>query len=619
MNTKVLKIIMAFIITICVVMAFALPFANDVAYAESFGGKEYSSLWYADDLKVAEVKQVISTWDLSKVTSPIVIACIDTGITQTHELFSGVLTRNGKGELLGYNSYAAIHGDTSQTVNIADESSFHGTKVAGIMAMLIRELGLQNYIKIYPIKANTPGKDSFSLASVVNAIDWAVSDNVKASVINMSLSAAGTGDTVIWKDSEDLQYAIEKATSSAVLVAAAGNNSSNSSVTAYYPAAHDGVIGVVGYGKDGAIYSTSNYGSAYDIAVPEREIYTATGASSYGDFQGTSASAPFVSVAAALLKLRFVVEGGTQNPTGIGIEQMLTHLLSKVITKGQDTYPTIDLHKVATQDFSNTDYHYLPPTGINVTGDGTLGTGDYHDTYVERADDIKPIEFLASIKPLGKTNPALDEAIEWYVREIKVGEAEDIVLSEKRVGNGEKYTFTAARGGDYEIEARINYAESTIKSFRRVHVEYQQYLAGEVRVTVQGHEGDYVADAPSTAAIYTNRNITLGLTGIEYVDQTVDIKWFVDGEEVKDGDSTYTGTHFKFVPKKAGTYVISAKYGDRAEISGSYTFTLVVKPTMSNPLYISLTCIGAVAIGAVIAIVVILVKKKSKVKATQEQ
>ncbi len=84
---------MVILITICIVMSFVLPFTNNVAYAEIFDGKDYSSFWYADELKVAEAKQVISTWDLSKVTSPIIIACIDTGITASHELFNGVIPK----------------------------------------------------------------------------------------------------------------------------------------------------------------------------------------------------------------------------------------------------------------------------------------------------------------------------------------------------------------------------------------------------------------------------------------------------------------------------------------------------------------------------------------------
>lgn len=52
--------------------------------------------------------------------------------------------------------------------------------------MLIREFGLENYIKIYPIKANDLKADTFKLTSLTSALNWAV-NNAKADVVNMSL------------------------------------------------------------------------------------------------------------------------------------------------------------------------------------------------------------------------------------------------------------------------------------------------------------------------------------------------------------------------------------------------------------------------------------------------
>ena len=631
--TKTAKRLFVLLVAILVAAVFCLPLGRaDVAYADSYGGVEFESLWYYDNLNIAEAKQIVSKWDLTKVTSPVVIACIDTGITAGHELFDGVLTRNESGVLLGYNSYAAIHGEVYDTVDLTDESSYHGTRVAGVMAMLIRELGLQNYIKIYPIKANTPTRDSFPIDSVVNALDWATGDKVRASVVNMSLSASEKGETSVWKTNETLKYGLAKASQTAVIVAAAGNNSSSSETEAFFPAAHDGVLGVMGYGKSGEMYSTSNYGDLYDVVAPERGIYTSlSGKSTYTSvtdtdknaFNGTSAAAPIVSVAAALLKLRYIVEGkltienGEQKPSGVNFETMLSNLESAKVSKGEQEYCTIEFDKVLTQDFEHTDYKYQPPTEITATSDGKIGDGDYSDAYVMRANEIKTLAFLATIKPIGKTNPALEEAVEWYLREVKIGEFEDEVLSETRVGNGIRYEFTAPHGGDYEVEARLKYGERVLTTFKKVHVEYLPYLAGEVRVTTLGHEGEYVADAPSEGAIYAGDDVTFALTGIEFVDKTRPIKWFVNGEEVKNGEQTYTGTTFKFAPNEAGEYVVSAQYDDRLPISGAYTFKLTVKPTVSNPLYISLIVVGGVLVVgcAVLAIVFFVHKRKHFSKA----
>lgn len=621
-------------VAILIAAVFALPFCSfGVADAATFGGVEYCDLWYYDALNIEAAKQVIATWDLSKVTSPVIIACIDTGINAKHQVFDGVLTRNSEGMLLGYNSFEAVYGGgVDGQVNVTDEMSMHGTKVAGVMAMLIRELGLENYIKIYPIKANTPDNDSFRIDSVINAIEWATSDKVKASVVNMSLSASEKGTTITWKTSETLKYTLVNAARNAVLVAASGNTSAgglDSETTAFYPAAHDGVLGVMGYDTDKKVYSTSNFGGAYDIVAPERGIYSATsGTQQYTSrdendsnaFNGTSAAAPFVSVAAALLKLRFIVEGkltvndGEQNPSGVAFESMLSNLDAPKIVKGTYNFCSLDLYRVVAQDFSNTDYNYFPPSEIEVAGNGTLGTEEYYDAYVQRADELAPITFLATIKPLGKTNPGLEEIVEWYLKEVKIGEFESTVVSEKMVGNGLRYVFVAPHGGDYEIEARLKYNGVELKSMHKVHVEYLPYLAGEVRVTALGHEHDSVDVAPSTATIYANEKFALTLTGIEYVDQSVEIKWFVNGVQVADGENAYSGTTFEFVPNGAGTYIISAKYGNRAEIGGDYVFTVVVKPTISNPLYISLIAVGGgvVVIGIGAGVAFALVNKKKE-------
>ena len=176
------RILVVLVVALVVAAVLALSFSDaGVAYADSFGGKEYSALWYADSLDIATAKAVIATWNLDELKkNPIIIACIDTGInasnTGGHSLFDNVLTRDSNGNLLGWNSYTAVYDGPSALMNVTDEDSLHGTKVAGVMAMLIKELGLQDCIKIYPIKANTPGNDTFKLECVINAIERASSE-----------------------------------------------------------------------------------------------------------------------------------------------------------------------------------------------------------------------------------------------------------------------------------------------------------------------------------------------------------------------------------------------------------------------------------------------------------
>jgi subtilisin family serine protease len=91
--------------------------------------------------------------------------------------------------------------------------------------------------------------------------------------------------------------AIRYATGKGVLVvAAAGNNGSSG---AFYPAADDGVLSVAASQPDDTLYSWSNYGVWVSVAAPGCDLTTLRDGG-FGDFCGTSASAPVVSGLAAL-------------------------------------------------------------------------------------------------------------------------------------------------------------------------------------------------------------------------------------------------------------------------------------------------------------------------------
>ena len=143
-------IVSAVLIALVVTSVFAFALApSSVARALTFGGKDMSSLWYYGEkyLDVAAAKEIVSSWDLSKATSPVVIAVIDTGIDAKHSLFAddengvSVLCKNANGDILGYNSYT---GDAENgSVDIIDASSKHGSSVEERNALMIREFGLE--------------------------------------------------------------------------------------------------------------------------------------------------------------------------------------------------------------------------------------------------------------------------------------------------------------------------------------------------------------------------------------------------------------------------------------------------------------------------------------------
>lgn len=605
----------ALLIAVC---ACTFVFATNSATAEEaytaavWGGQDTDDLWYYGDgfLNVQGAKNIVSGWDKSALSkdNPVIIAVVDTGIDVKHELFDGVLTRDSNGNLLGYNAYTALSNSDATKFDIGDTVKKHGSSVAGIIAMLIKEFELQDYIKIYPIKANTASNDTFTIQAVTKAIDWA-SKNAGADVINLSLGLTESENTGSekWSTDKNLQNAINEAVQSSIIVASAGNNGKDSKNDrdVFYPAGLNGVFSVMNYGKDGMLFSTSNYGSRYDLAAPGEQIYTSNGmlanASRYHSIDGTSAASPIVSFAAALLKLRSVAEGNAVS--GTMLSRMMRNADFSTVEKGGYTVKKLSLETLLKQDFSNIEYKYKDPTDINLSyrnDNKEFDNPAFPNTVYMTAKTIKPVTYTASLEPYGDTDPDLDDAIEWYEVNTKNGK-------ERLLGKGTQLVYTASGGGTFEVEARLEYGSDRFKAVSSVYVEYIPYVSGDVRVTYAEYADKDAQDVPGGGTVYTKQGATFALTGLDYLDPSVEIKWFVNGEQV------YTGRQYHFVPSNKGEYTITAQYGGYAVIGGDYVFKATVKPFILRPLDLSMLIIGIVIIlGAAVVCAVLYNKNKAK-------
>lgn len=78
------------LVALVLASVFAIFTPSQTAEALKWGGKDSSELWYygKDYLDVESAREVVKTWNLSKVSKPIVIAVIDTGIDAKHDLFA---------------------------------------------------------------------------------------------------------------------------------------------------------------------------------------------------------------------------------------------------------------------------------------------------------------------------------------------------------------------------------------------------------------------------------------------------------------------------------------------------------------------------------------------------
>jgi serine protease len=271
-------------------------------------------------------------WDLTLGSSDVVVAVVDTGITN-HVEFSGrtvpgydfisdvQIANDGDGR----DNNASDPGDWITSAESASgyfegcpvgDSSWHGTHVAGTIAASsnngVGVAGINWNAKILPVRVL--GKCGGYTSDIVDGMRWAAGLSVSgvpananpANVINISLGGSGTCSTTF-------QNAINAINAENVtVVTAAGNGDTNASN--FQPANCNGVITVAATSKPGNKAYYSNYGATVEISAPGGDAYDGGGVLStlntgtqgpvgdtYAYYQGTSMAAPHVSGVVSLL------------------------------------------------------------------------------------------------------------------------------------------------------------------------------------------------------------------------------------------------------------------------------------------------------------------------------
>jgi subtilisin family serine protease len=269
------------------------------------------------------------------VAGALVIAVVDTGITRHSDLDANVLpgfdfvsdaVRANDGN--GWDADPSDPGDwTSAAESLseslrgcrAEDSSWHGTHVAGIAASVGNNgngvAGVAYGAKILPVRAL--GKCGGYATDIASAILWASGAPVEgaatnpnpAHVINLSLGGVGACPASI-------QAAINEAVSrGSIVVAAAGNDAIDARNSA--PANCTGVISVGAVSRTGERAGYSNFGSRIAISAPGGDSVitgvngtmlstlnsgkTSPASETYAWYEGTSMAAPVISGGVALL------------------------------------------------------------------------------------------------------------------------------------------------------------------------------------------------------------------------------------------------------------------------------------------------------------------------------
>ena len=609
MKKQAVKNLTIFIVLLALIAgAFSCGFfTNDVAYAavlpdavsnQWFDGEDYNN--FNDTLQaINEIKKGLLTAEKTDFkNNPVLVAVIDTGINASHELFDGVLCDEG----LWYNAITHKNGrdyidDTCNNGTLVG----HGTHVAGIVAQEIKKYGLEDYIKILPVKAGD-SKGSFEAVAVVDAIsyvkDLATQDKQdkqkKTIVINMSLTnMIRSSDTSSWGKNGAIDVMIQSAVSEGVIVcAAAGNKGYNSSSSGYSlgsPACLENVIGVMNYGEGLIPAPKSNYGAAYDIAAPGQKIISAakSGATEpYCTKDGTSMATPFVSFAAAVLEIRF-------NRKSAIVYDVMTStpaVATGTVSYGNGVYTAKKLNLSAFVDFKHI-------KEIKVfTEDESL------DALNQNISSPKKVVAFAKLRYFDEEGfaPETDVAyksIKMYV--VKAGKNGTLSGGEVIYSvNGARIEFIPTEPGTYFIYAANSAYINDTSEIITVKVNYVQTVE-DAQLSVVG---DAVVRAEST--------VVYKLDNAYMLDPELVIVWDIYDENGRRVD-TKIGTEISFTPETKGEYTIICSVGGKT-IAG---YKVNVKTSEKTVRAVSGGVTSAVAFSAVAAVLIIVIVKMLKRRA----
>jgi len=252
--------------------------------------------WYlrAPDATIVSAVNAVGAWDVTRGSSAITVAVLDTGVRFDHpdlasKLYPGYdfiddITTANDGN--GRDANAADPGDWTNADECnpgepASDSSWHGTQVSGLVAAAgdngIGMAGTGGKVMVLPVRVlgRCGGYDS----DIIAGMRWAagvsrdpVVNPHPAKVINVSLGSQGSCDL----NYQDLMTELTAA--KVTVVAAAGNDIG---LAVGVPANCPGVIAVTGLRHDGTKAGYSSLGPEAAISAPAGNCVNTNGACLY--------------------------------------------------------------------------------------------------------------------------------------------------------------------------------------------------------------------------------------------------------------------------------------------------------------------------------------------------
>lgn len=288
---------------------------NDPIYTN--GGQ-----WYLESLSDIDI-DMSSAWDITRGSSSVVVAVIDSGLLMSHPEFSGRIYEN----LAEIGGVSGVDDDTNGYVddfrgwdifNLDGDPSDdadawggqgHGSWVASVLLANSNNshqiAGVDHFAKILPIRALPRPLVTSQISHITAGMDYVIATAPLAKVVNMSFAGYN-------KLNLTLNTTLAFMAQQAILITGSGNSFSSGGGRAdqFNPAGHPDVITVSGTDEFDQQASFSDTGNSVNFAAPSVNIHTCSfsapltsNTSTVGS--GTSFSAPIVSgIASLALALR---------------------------------------------------------------------------------------------------------------------------------------------------------------------------------------------------------------------------------------------------------------------------------------------------------------------------
>lgn len=268
----------------------------------------YNNLWGLNNTNDADI-DAPEAWDLSRGSSNVVVAVIDTGIDYNHQDLKNNMWRNEsdcdadgvdddnngyKDDCYGIDTY-------NNDSNPMDDNG-HGTHVAGTIGAVgnnsLGVVGVNWNVRLMACKFLS-ASGSGSTTGAIACLQYIKTMRDRGVPIVATNNSWGGGSY-----SQALEDAI-KAQSDILFIAAAGNNSTNNDTSSFYPANYflPNVIAVAATTNVDGLASFSNYGvRTVHVGAPGSSILSTMPNNTYGTLSGTSMATPHVTGLAALIK-----------------------------------------------------------------------------------------------------------------------------------------------------------------------------------------------------------------------------------------------------------------------------------------------------------------------------